>query len=137
MIEVAAAIIEDKLGRILIARRKEGKAQEGMWEFPGGKLEKDENIQECLRRELLEEMNIEIIPYESFGVNDHHYGSTYIRLFAYKATYVSGEITLIDHDDYRWVYRNELNKYKFAPADIKFVDMLDKEYRYDIDAKLK
>nr|WP_125666412.1 (deoxy)nucleoside triphosphate pyrophosphohydrolase [Paenibacillus baekrokdamisoli] len=127
MIEVAAAIIEDKLGRILIARRKEGKAQEGLWEFPGGKLEKNETVQDCLRRELLEEMNIEIVSYESFGVNDHQYGPTYIRLFAYKATYISGEIVLIDHDDYRWVYRNELNEYAFAPADIKFVDMLNKE----------
>lgn len=124
MIEVAAAIIEDDQGRLLIAKRSYGKAQAGMWEFPGGKLEKNESPQNCLHRELLEEMSIEIIPYEWFGVNDHHYDTIHIRLIAYKATYVSGTIKLVDHDEYRWVHIKELAEYIFAPADIKFVEML-------------
>jgi 8-oxo-dGTP diphosphatase len=124
MIEVAAAIIENEQGQILIARRKKGKSQEGMWEFPGGKIEKDESVESCLQRELREEMNIEIIPYQLFGVNDYFYGSTHIRLTAYKATYVGGEIVLVDHDEFRWVHRNELHEFQFAPADIKFVEML-------------
>lgn len=127
MIEVAAAIIENDRGQILIARRKKGKSQEGMWEFPGGKIEQDETAQACLRRELLEEMHIEIVPHTWFGMNDHRYGNNLIRLIAYKATYLSGEITLIDHDDYRWIYRGELKEYSFAPADIKFVEMLEGE----------
>src|SRR5688500_10429328 len=105
MIEVAAAIIEDGAGRILIARRAPGKSQAGMWEFPGGKLEPGESPQECLRRELLEEMGIEIEPFAYFGVNEHDYGTVTIRLMAYKARYVSGEIVLADHDEYRWVSR--------------------------------
>jgi len=126
MIEVAAAIIENEQGQMLIARRKKGKSQEGMWEFPGGKIEKGESIEDCLRRELLEEMQIEILPYAFFGANDHHYGSKHIRLIAYKATYISGEITLIDHDEYRWIGRDELMEFTFAPADIKFVEMLER-----------
>ncbi|XEC95999.1 (deoxy)nucleoside triphosphate pyrophosphohydrolase [Paenibacillus tarimensis] len=126
MIEVAAAIIENDQKQLLIARRKKGKSQEGMWEFPGGKIEKDESIQACLQRELLEEMNIKIDPYEYFGDNDHFYGTTHIRLIAYRAVFVRGEITLVDHDEYRWVDREELKEYRFAPADIKFVDMLQK-----------
>lgn len=124
MIEVAAAIIENSLGQILIARRKKGKAQEGLWEFPGGKIENGETVEECLRRELLEEMNIEIRPFEPFGVNDHHYGSTHIRLIAHRAAFASGEIVLVDHDDYRWVSPREFGEFEFAPADIKFVEML-------------
>ena len=124
MIEVAAAIIENDQGQILIARRKKGKAQEGMWEFPGGKLERNETVEDCLRRELLEEMNIKIHPYEYFGENDHSYGLTHIRLVAYKAVSVSGEIVLVDHDDYRWVFSKDLGEYEFAPADVKFVEML-------------
>ncbi|CAM3376985.1 8-oxo-dGTP diphosphatase MutT [Paenibacillus lupini] len=125
MIEVAAAIIENGQGQILIARRKQGKSQAGMWEFPGGKIEVGETTEDCLRRELLEEMNIGINPYAYFGVNDHHYGSTHIRLIAYKATFMSGEIELVDHDEYRWINIAELKEFTFAPADIPFVEMLE------------
>ncbi|MEJ8546962.1 8-oxo-dGTP diphosphatase MutT [Brevibacillus borstelensis] len=124
MIEVAAAIIGNEQGQVLIARRKKGKSQEGMWEFPGGKIEEGESVEACLKRELLEEMNIEIDPYELFGVNDHRYGSTPIRLTAYKAKYAGGEIVLTDHDEFRWVHPSELQEYSFAPADLKFVQML-------------
>ncbi|WP_201317499.1 (deoxy)nucleoside triphosphate pyrophosphohydrolase [Paenibacillus sp. EPM92] len=129
MIEVAAAIIENEHGQILIARRKKGKAQEGLWEFPGGKIENNETIEECLRRELLEEMNIQIQPYKPFGVNDHYYGETHIRLHAHKAKYVSGDIVLVDHDEYRWIFTENLGEYEFAPADIKFVVILTSEPR--------
>ncbi|MUG70589.1 (deoxy)nucleoside triphosphate pyrophosphohydrolase [Paenibacillus validus] len=124
MIEVAAAIIENELGQILIARRKKGKAQEGLWEFPGGKIENNETIEECLKRELQEEMNIEIQPYEPFGVNDHYYGETHIRLFAHKAKFLSGDIVLVDHDQCEWVYPEEIGRYEFAPADIRFVEII-------------
>lgn len=72
-------------------------------------------------------MQIEIFPHEWFGVNDHYYGATHIRLVAYKATYVSGEIILVNHDDYRCVSREELKEYSFAPVDIKFVERLELE----------
>lgn len=124
MIEVAAAIIENKEGQILIARRREGKSQAGLWEFPGGKIEAGETAQICLVRELQEEMNILIQPGEQFGKNEHDYGSVQIRLIAYWAKFVSGDIRLVDHDEYEWVARNELDSYIFAPADIKFVEML-------------
>ncbi|QJD88361.1 8-oxo-dGTP diphosphatase MutT [Cohnella herbarum] len=124
MIEVAAAIIENAQGQILIAKRKVGKSQAGLWEFPGGKIEAGETAQDCLVRELQEEMNMLIQPGERFGVNEHDYGTVQIRLIAYWATFVSGEMRLVDHDEYAWVERDELNNYIFAPADIKFVEML-------------
>ncbi|MFC5471585.1 8-oxo-dGTP diphosphatase MutT [Cohnella suwonensis] len=124
MIEVAAAIIENDQGQILIARRKKGKSQEGMWEFPGGKLEPGESPETCLIRELQEEMGIEIIPYEWFGNNEHDYGTVQIKLIAYMAKYSQGEIKLTDHDEYRWAGRSELSEYDWAPADIPFVERL-------------
>jgi 8-oxo-dGTP diphosphatase len=123
MINVAAAIIENEQGQILIARRRKGKSQEGMWEFPGGKIEGNETVDECLCRELREEMNIEIEPYAYFGENDHWYGETHIRLIAYLARFVSGDIKLMDHDEYYWIEHEQLKDYIFAPADIKFVEM--------------
>jgi 8-oxo-dGTP diphosphatase len=126
MIKVAAAIIENEKGQLLIARRKKGKSQEGLWEFPGGKVEEGESEADCLVRELLEEMNIKIMPDEWYGVNDHHYGTIHIQLIAYKAKFVSGEVTLVDHDECRWISRGELKEYTFAPADVKFVEMLER-----------
>ncbi|WP_338554617.1 (deoxy)nucleoside triphosphate pyrophosphohydrolase [Paenibacillus sp. KS-LC4] len=135
MLEVAAAIISNEQNQLLIARRKKGKSQEGLWEFPGGKIEQGESAESCLRRELLEEMRIEIAPQQWFGVNEHYYGAAPIRLIAYKASYISGEIILVDHDDYRWVSPRELKDYSFAPADIKFVELLELEQSLEIDGK--
>lgn len=127
MIEVAAAIIYDPAGRILIARRRPDKSQGGMREFPGGKLEAGEEAAACLIRELKEEMSILIRPRSAFGINEHHYGSISIRLIAWQADYVSGSITLSDHDDYRWILPEELSGFTFAAADIPFVQRLLQE----------
>jgi 8-oxo-dGTP diphosphatase len=62
LIQVAAAIIENEQGQVLIARKKPGKPQAGLWEFPGGKLESGESPIDCLKRELREEMQITIEP---------------------------------------------------------------------------
>ena len=127
MIEVAAAIVENDQGQILIARRKPGNSQGGLWEFPGGKLEPSESPEACLVRELQEEMGIEIVPYALFGVNEHDYENICIKLIAYLAKYSHGEIRLTDHDDYRWVERWELRDFEWAPADVGFVEKLKSE----------
>lgn len=124
MIKVAAAIIENDKNQLLIARRRVGKAQAGLWEFPGGKLELDESPEACLIRELAEEMKIVIEPYAYYGTNEHVYGAVHIQLIAYKARYISGSIGLVDHDEYRWVDLRDLGEYTFAPADVKFVESL-------------
>lgn len=127
MIEVAAAIIGNAEGELLIARRREGKTQAGYWEFPGGKIEPGESVPDCLRRELLEEMAIEIEPLSLFGASEHRYGDRDIRLTAWRAAYRSGEIALTDHDAYAWVHPGRLAEYRLAPADIPFADRLREE----------
>lgn len=124
MIEVGAAVIADEEGRLLIARRREGKSQAGLWEFPGGKLEPGETAQACIARELREEMNIEVEPGAILGSNEHAYASGSIRLIAVQARYISGEIRLTDHDRCEWVKPERLADYLFAPADVSFVEML-------------
>jgi len=124
MINVAAAIIENDEGQLLIARRKEEKLQAGLWEFPGGKIEKGETAEACLIRELLEEMNIVIEPYQFLGEHTHDYGTVHISLIAYLARYVSGDIQLYDHDQYAWVARQELSRFELAAADLPFVKKL-------------
>ncbi|KGE19271.1 (deoxy)nucleoside triphosphate pyrophosphohydrolase [Paenibacillus wynnii] len=129
MIEVAAAIIYNGEGQLLIARRREDKSQGGLWEFPGGKIEPGESVQHCLQRELMEEMSISILPYAFFGTNKHSYGNLHIELIAWKAEYLEGEMQLVDHDDYQWVLPKGLGQFVFAPADVPFVERLLKESR--------
>jgi 8-oxo-dGTP diphosphatase len=132
VIEVAAAIIEDAEGRILIARKKEGKPLAGFWEFPGGKIEPGETAEACLVRELQEEMSIRIDPYAYFGTNEFDNGKVQIRLIAYRARFVGGTIALVDHDAYAWVEIEGLSSYSVAPADVKFVEMLKGEAYADL-----
>jgi 8-oxo-dGTP diphosphatase len=124
MIDVVAAIIINHKNEILIARRKPEKSQGGLWEFPGGKIEQGETPEESLKRELKEEMNIEVEIYNYFGENIHHYEKISIRLIAYKCRLLSGDFTLTDHDKIQWINYRDFEKYQFAPADIPLVSKL-------------
>lgn len=124
MIDVAAAILENDNGKVLIARRKQGKKLAGYWEFPGGKLESGETAQECLIRELNEEMNLTIEIGNYVGESIHYYEQGPIRLLAYKGKITGGKIKLTDHDEYAWLNLQELKNVKLAPADIPFIQLL-------------
>lgn len=124
MIEVVAAIIRNEKNEVLIAKRKDHKSLGGFWEFPGGKIEKDESSEESLKRELKEEMDIDIEVTRYFDENIHCYTDKTIKLKAYEAIIKSGSIKLKDHSEYVWCKSCELYKYKMSPADIKFVEAL-------------
>jgi len=124
MIDVVAAILENDKNEILLAKRKKGKILEGFWEFPGGKVEEDETPEQGLIRELKEEMNINIKVVEYIGENIHNYERGSINLIAFKAKILSGDIKLVDHDEYIWIDAIKLKDYKLAPADIPIVDLL-------------
>jgi 8-oxo-dGTP diphosphatase len=117
LITVTAAIIQ-KENRVFAARRKAGKHLEGMWEFPGGKLEAGESPEVCLARELAEEFGIETRVGRYLGDSVYDYGEKIIRLVAYHVTHVSGEFRLTDHDELRWLTGAELHEIEWAPADI-------------------
>lgn len=125
MIDVAAAILENQNGKILIARRKQGIKLAGYWEFPGGKIESGETPEECLVRELSEEMNLTVEVNKYVGENIHCYEQGPIRLLAYKGRITGGEIMLTDHDEYVWINLQELKQVKLAPADIPFIELLE------------
>jgi len=117
MIEVAAAVIENREGRILIARRKAETFLGGYWEFPGGKIEGDETPAECAARELHEEMHIFIEAGDVIADTVHDYGEKVVHLIAVRAILIDGHFQLHDHDEIRWVTVHEMDDYLFAPAD--------------------
>jgi 8-oxo-dGTP diphosphatase len=123
MITVTAALIQ-KDNKILITRRSPNKHLAGLWEFPGGKLENGETEQECLRRELEEELGIKVKVGEFFMENTHDYGTKSILLKAYFCKQLTDSITLNDHDMIAWVTKKELQNYEFAPADVPFIKAL-------------
>ncbi|NYE58107.1 8-oxo-dGTP diphosphatase MutT [Carboxydothermus ferrireducens] len=121
---VTAAIIIHK-GKVLITRRKlNDKYLPGKWEFPGGKVEQGETPEDCLVREIKEELDLNIKITQFFGESIYEYPFFIIRLLAFLAQPVSGKIKLNDHAEARWVEIKDLNFYDFAPADLPFVEKL-------------
>ena len=123
IIEVTAALIE-KDGKFLIARRKPGKHLEGKWEFPGGKIEGLETPEECLRRELREEFEIETKVGEFVAESVFEYETIRVRLLGYRVEYISGEFRLNDHDKIEWIHPSEFDTCDLAPADIPIAQKL-------------
>lgn len=121
MITVVAALIE-KDNRVLIAKRLTGSAEVlGKWEFPGGKVEKNESEKEALKREIYEEFKVNVEVGDFIDNCIYKYSIRKIDLRLYKAKYISGDFKLIDHSEYKWVKKEDLLSYDLAPADIPLV----------------
>lgn len=96
----------------------------GYWEFPGGKVEIDEKREQSLKRELLEELGMEVEIHGYFMDHCHDYGSFSIKLIAYKCEFKNASFAMTDHDAYKWVYPMELKEFKLAPADVPIAKTL-------------
>lgn len=120
---VTAAII--MLGnKVLIAQRGPNEDLAGKWEFPGGKLELGETLQECLKREIREEFDVDIDVQDFYGESIYKYEISCIRLMAFWCKWISGNFNLKVHSRVEWVNYDELILYDFAPADIPLVGKL-------------
>ena len=118
MITVVAALIE-KDEKYLIARRSTGSEDVlGKWEFPGGKVEKDESEEHAIEREIKEEfeMNIQAIRFLTNNVCE--YPTKIIDLRLYECKYLSGEFNLHDHSEYKFVNKEDIINFDLCPADI-------------------
>ena len=123
MVEVVAGIIY-KNDKFLIAQRNLNKAQGGLWEFPGGKVEKNETHENALIREIKEEFNADIKVDKFIGENIHHYPEKDIKLNFYKATLIGDKIELLEHEDYKWITKEDKDKFEFAGADKIVFDLI-------------
>lgn len=116
-IEVAAALIRDETGRYLIARRPDSTHLGGLWEFPGGKREPGETLEACLRRELAEELGVEVAVGERVETLTWEYPETTVRLHFYRCRLVSGRVEPRQAQAVAWVEPWRLAEYEFPPAD--------------------
>lgn len=123
MIEVVAGVIY-KNNKFLIAQRNLKKAQGGLWEFPGGKVEKNESYKSALIREIKEELNADIEVNEYIGESIHHYPEKDIKLIFYKAKLLSEEVELLEHESCEWITKEEKDKFEFAGADKVVFDLI-------------
>jgi len=114
---VTCAIIE-RDGLVLAARRSAVMSMPLKWEFPGGKINPGESLQECLRRELLEEIGIRVILHEALPSHTHQYPECTVTLYPFVCAIASGEIVLHEHAAIAWLPPEFLQKLEWAEADL-------------------
>lgn len=117
--KVGAAIVPDSEGRILIGRRAPHKPVPGLWEFPGGKLEEGEDIPSCIRRELIEELDLTVDPIAEIAVSEavrtERQDAPELHFWLCRPV-ETRELPLRDHDAIRWVRLEELKDYDIVPG---------------------
>jgi A/G-specific adenine glycosylase len=114
---LATAGVLQREGKVLIGRRPEEKLLGGLWEFPGGKQGQNESLEECLRRELEEELSLKVEVGSSLGVFDHAYTHFRITVHAFVTEIIDGEPEALDHDELAWVRPSKLVQYPMGKID--------------------
>ncbi|MGG6297378.1 A/G-specific adenine glycosylase [Leptolyngbya sp. AN02str] len=121
---IGVAVIWNDSQQILIDRRRQEGLLGGLWEFPGGKVEPNETIEHCIRREIQEELGIEIEVGDRLTVVDHTYSHFRVTLNVHHCHHVSGIPQPLECDEVRWVTLNELDQYPFPKANIHIIEAL-------------
>lgn len=120
-IHVTCAIIE-RDGLVLAAQRSAAMSLPFKWEFPGGKIDPSESPEECLRRELVEELGIQVAVGKRLPVSTHHYPAFAVTLYPYVCTITAGEIVIHEHEAIVWLPLDELHSLDWAEADLPVIE---------------
>ena len=123
-LHVACALIEQD-GRVLAAQRSPAMSMPLKWEFPGGKVHEGESAEACLKREVREELGIDVAVGHPLTVVTHHYPALTVTLYPFRCSILSGMITLHEHAAIAWLMPEELHALDWADADRPVLD----EYR--------
>jgi mutator protein MutT len=123
VIEVSAGLVF-RGGKLLITQRHKGSHLGGLWEFPGGKREDGESDEDCLRRELREELGIEVEVNELIESIEHSYPEKSVRLKFFRCLLLKGEPAPISCDAVAWVSAAQLAEYAFPEADLQLLGKL-------------
>jgi A/G-specific adenine glycosylase len=125
-IVVGAAVVTNKKGEVLIAQRRAEDMLGGLWEFPGGKQEPGETIQQCIARELKEELGINTETSDFLITIKHAYSHFTMEMHTYFAKIISGRPRPIECQNYQWLKISDLRKVPYSKADLYVIDELEK-----------
>ncbi len=123
---IGVAVIWNDQGQILIDRRRPEGVMGGLWEFPGGKIEKSETVEECIKREIYEELGILIEVGEHLITIDHTYTHLRVTLTVHHCRHLTGVPQPLECDEIRWVSLDELDQFTFPQANIQIIAFLRK-----------
>lgn len=121
---IGVAVIWNDQGQILIDRRPPKGLLGGLWEFPGGKIEPGETVQDCIKREIQEELGIEIEVGHHLITINHTYTHFRVTLTVHHCRHQSGEPQPLECDELRWVTLSELDEYTFPKANVHIIEAL-------------
>jgi len=124
VVEVVAALIQDDRGRYLITRRHGGSHLAGMWEFPGGKREPGESLEDAMRRELAEELSAAFSVGEKVETVRWEYPERTVVIHFYRCRLESGTIEPRESQSMEWVRPERLKELEFPPADRELIARL-------------
>ena len=122
--QIGVAVIWNDERQILIDRRRPEGLLGGLWEFPGGKIEPGETVEACVRREIQEELGIEVTVGDRLITVEHAYTHFRVTLYVHHCQYVSGEPRPIECDEIRWVSVDELDEYPFPKANTRIIEAI-------------
>ncbi len=122
--QIGVAVIWNDNDQILIDKRPEKGLLGGLWEFPGGKIEADETVEDCIRREIQEELGIDIEVGDHLITVDHAYTHFKVTLTVHHCRHLKGEPQTLECDEIRWVTLDEIESYPFPKANQQIIDAL-------------
>jgi 8-oxo-dGTP diphosphatase len=124
---VTAAVIVHNC-KVLLTKRKADVPYPLLWEFPGGKVEPGEDPRECIVREIMEELAIEVAVMGIYEVVYHKYPERAVLVLVYRCQWQSGEIIDLDVMEHRWVWPCDLMQFQLLPADIPLAEKICGEF---------
>jgi len=125
LLVTAALLCHDN--RVLLTKRREDAPYPGYWEFPGGKVEADEDPMRCVERELMEELGITVRADGIYDVLFHRYPERTVLVLVYRCAWLAGDIRDLQVAAHRWVEPTALATYRLLPADVPLAERLARE----------
>ncbi len=124
MLHVAVAVLQNEQGQILIQKRPDKAHQGGLWEFPGGKVEAGESLKAALRREILEELGVDVVSSRPLIQVRHHYSDRTVLLDVHKVMHWTGSVQPLEGQPLQWVDAEQLNQWPMPAADVPIVSAI-------------
>ena len=127
MTRVVMGLLFNQSGRILIAKRNPSKRYGGLWEFPGGKIEHGETIEQALVREIMEELDAPVMVEQVYPGYLFEYKSQRAEFIPVSGSIVPRDITLLEHDECRFITLSEIGGYHISPYDRGAIALLNSD----------